>query len=151
MIYLQCYQWPSPAAVHKSLEEVFGRTRSQRLSMIDSKTVRGGEARGEHTSMRLLLQGFPAREMLLDCGTDGRMSVVHPLSPSRWRRRFSCRVCVTCTAPSQYIQRHSGGSSSSRVVSDHETSNRGKKVYSSASTGDRSALRLASPREQRGP
>jgi hypothetical protein len=42
--------------------------------MIDSKTVRGGEARGEHASMRLLLQGFPAREMRFGGGTGGRMS-----------------------------------------------------------------------------
>jgi hypothetical protein len=83
MIYSQCYQWPSPAAVRKSLEEVFGRTRRQRLSMIDSKTVRGGEARGDSASMRLLLQGFPAREMLFDGGTGGRMSVAHPPLPSR--------------------------------------------------------------------
>lgn len=57
-----------------------------------------------------------------------------------------------CTAVIMHSLRHSHSaitvhivdSSSSRTVSD------GQKEYSSATTGDRSALRLASPREQRG-
>ena len=60
--------------------------------MIDSKTVRGGEARGEHASMRLLLQGFPAREMRFGGGTGGRMScctstTVHTAAIEMWPAR----------------------------------------------------------------
>lgn len=64
-------------------------------------------------------------------------------------RQAPCSVCVTRTA-----QRHhstSSGSLKAALQAEQcQMAGGGQKEYSSATTGDRSALRLASPREQEG-
>lgn len=125
--------------------------------MIDSKTVRGGEARGEHASMRLLLQGFPAREMRFGGGTGGRMScctstTVHTAAAiEMWPARRRSSHAESASLAQRHHSTYSGSLEAALQAEQQcQMAGGGQKEDSSATTGDRSALRLASPREQKG-
>lgn len=125
--------------------------------MIDSKTVRGGEARGEHASMRLLLQGFPAREMRFGGGTGGRMScctstTVLTAAIEMWPARRRSSHAESASLAQRHHSTYSGSLEEAALQAEQcQMAGGGQKEYSSATTGERSALRLASPREQKGP
>lgn len=124
--------------------------------MIDSKTVRGGEARGEHASMRLLLQGFPAREMRSGGGTGGCMScctsaTVHTAAIEMWPARRRSSHAESASLAQRHHSTYSGSLEAALQAEQCQMAGGGQKEYISATTGDRSALGLASPREQKGP